>query len=174
LTPDGDFEPCINLLLLIYALAHEEDSRERWVIYIDAREMFAIHAAPKVDDAVDDALAEALAKLKGGAHQEGEAREVLARPYERRQHEGRGLAAGDVALVELGGRSKDGELCVAFTATGHLVVRRFRRLSNKWIELKREPPRGKIQVFAPRAVFVFGLVVGIEKGGAGCSPSSTT
>jgi SOS-response transcriptional repressor LexA len=78
---------------------------------------------------------------------------------------GAGLARGDVALVALGKRPKDGELCVAFTATGHLVVRRFRRLPNKWIELTREPRRGKVQVFAPRAVFIFGPVVGVEKGG---------
>jgi len=67
LVTEGDFEPCINLLLLLYALAHEEDRRERWAIYYDAREMFAVHAAPKVDDAIDDALEDALHKLKGGA-----------------------------------------------------------------------------------------------------------
>jgi SOS-response transcriptional repressor LexA len=78
---------------------------------------------------------------------------------------GAGLDRGDVALVGLGKRPKDGGLCVAFTATGHLVVRRFRRLPNKWIELTREPRRGKVQVFAPRAVFIFGPVIGVEKGG---------
>jgi SOS-response transcriptional repressor LexA len=76
-----------------------------------------------------------------------------------------GLDRGDVALVGLGKRPKDGDLCVAFTATGRLVVRRYRRLPNRRIELTREPQRGKIQVFAPRAVFIFGPVVGIEKGG---------
>jgi SOS-response transcriptional repressor LexA len=79
---------------------------------------------------------------------------------------GAGLVRGDVAIVALGKRPKDGGLCVAFTATGHLVARRYRRLPNKWIELRREPQRGKIQVFAPRAVYIFGPVVGVEKGGA--------
>jgi SOS-response transcriptional repressor LexA len=79
---------------------------------------------------------------------------------------GAGVKRGDVVKVRLGARPAQGSLCLAFTATGHLVVRRFRRLPNKWIELTREPRRGKIQVFAPRAVFVFGPVVGVEKEGA--------
>jgi hypothetical protein len=67
LTNDGDMEPPADLLLLLYALAHEEDSRERWIIYNDAREMFAVQASAKVDAALDNALAEALARVKGGA-----------------------------------------------------------------------------------------------------------
>lgn len=67
LTNDGDMEPSADFLLLLYALAHEEDGRKRWWVYSDAREMFAIHASAQVDNAVDAALAEALARVKGGA-----------------------------------------------------------------------------------------------------------
>jgi hypothetical protein len=67
LVEDGEAEPCADFLLLLYSLANEPDNRERWIIYDDARELFARVAAPKVDDAIDDALAEALGRLKGGA-----------------------------------------------------------------------------------------------------------
>lgn len=67
LVEDGDAEPCADFLLLLYALANEPDARERWIIYDDARGLFARMAAPKVDAVIDDALAEALGRLKGGA-----------------------------------------------------------------------------------------------------------
>ena len=40
-------ESCADLLLLLYALAHEEDGGLRWRIYDDAREIFAVAAAPR-------------------------------------------------------------------------------------------------------------------------------
>jgi hypothetical protein len=69
LVEDGDTEPCADFLLLLYALANEKGARERWIIYDDARELFARMAAPKVDDVIDDALAEALGRLKGSRQQ---------------------------------------------------------------------------------------------------------
>jgi SOS-response transcriptional repressor LexA len=79
---------------------------------------------------------------------------------------GAGLRRGDVAHVDLGSTPKQGELCLAFTATGKLVVRRYRTLPNRYIVLTREPAVGKVKVYHPRAVVIFGRVSRIEKGGA--------
>jgi hypothetical protein len=59
-------EPCDDFLLLLYALAHEPDARERWIIYADARRVFT-GSVSGADDTIDTALAKALGRLKGDA-----------------------------------------------------------------------------------------------------------
>lgn len=74
---------------------------------------------------------------------------------------------GDVLLIKLHAKPKNGDLCAAFTAYGKLVIRYFHREENGDIRLTRSPDFEIIEVFAPRAVIIFGPVVGVEKGGAG-------
>jgi hypothetical protein len=47
------------------------------------------------------------------------------------------------------------------------MVRRYRREQNGDIRLTSDPESAAVvQVFAPRAVVIFGRVAGVEKGGA--------
>lgn len=77
-----------------------------------------------------------------------------------------GINKGEVAIVELGKDPADGELCAAFTAYGKLVIRNYHREENGDIRLDKGADSKLIQVFAPKAVMIFGPVVGVEKGGA--------
>lgn len=75
-----------------------------------------------------------------------------------------GLGKGDLCLVKLGEGVDEGKLCAAFTAYGELVIRYFHQKSNGDIRLttgiKGEIP----EVFAPKAVMIFGPVVRVLEG----------
>jgi SOS-response transcriptional repressor LexA len=76
-----------------------------------------------------------------------------------------GINKGDLVLIDLGKRPKQGHLCAAFTAYGELVVRYYHRRKNRDIMLSTGRAGEVLQVFAPRAVMIFGRVAKIEKGG---------
>jgi SOS-response transcriptional repressor LexA len=75
-----------------------------------------------------------------------------------------GINRGDVTLVKLGARPKDGQLCAAFLPTGHLRIRCYGEDLDGNIILDKGPDSKLIQVFAPGALVVFGPVVGVERG----------
>lgn len=75
-----------------------------------------------------------------------------------------GHSKGDVLLVKLHAKPKNGDLCAAFTAYGELVIRYYHREENGDIRLTRSPDFEVIEVFAARAVIIFGPIVGVEKG----------
>lgn len=78
-----------------------------------------------------------------------------------------GLKKGTVVLIKLGAEPKDGDLCAAFLPVGGLRVRRYdgKDLDGN-ITLDKGEGSKVIQVFAPGALFTFGPVVGVGKGGA--------
>jgi SOS-response transcriptional repressor LexA len=76
-----------------------------------------------------------------------------------------GHSKGDVLLIKLHAKPKDGDLCAAFTPWGQLVVRYYYRKENRDIRLSTGKEGEVFQVFAPRAVVIFGPVVGVERGG---------
>jgi SOS-response transcriptional repressor LexA len=80
-----------------------------------------------------------------------------------------GIQRGDVVHAAPGSMPKQRGLCVAFTAIGHLVVRRYYREPNGYIRLTRSDGRRprRIKVYAPGAVYIFGAVSRVEKGGRG-------
>ena len=74
-----------------------------------------------------------------------------------------GINKGDVALIKLRAKPKNGDLCAAFLPTGHLRIRHYHREENGDIRLTKGPDSKLIRVFAPRAVMVFGPVVSVER-----------
>jgi SOS-response transcriptional repressor LexA len=75
-----------------------------------------------------------------------------------------GINKGDLVVIDLGKMPKQGCLCAAFTAWGALVVKYFHRTEDGNIRLSTGVTGEVIQIFAPRAVMIFGRVVRIEKG----------
>jgi SOS-response transcriptional repressor LexA len=75
-----------------------------------------------------------------------------------------GIRKGDVVRVELGQQPRQRGLCLAFTAYGELVVRRYHKERNGDIRLTTGPGAKVVQVFAPGAVIIFGRVAGVENG----------
>lgn len=76
-----------------------------------------------------------------------------------------GILCGDLITPDLTEHPGDGDLCLAFTADGYLVVRYFQREGNGDARLTAGLDAETIQVFAPGAVMIFGRVLRVERDG---------
>lgn len=74
-----------------------------------------------------------------------------------------GIHKGDLVVVDLTKPPKQNELCAAFTAWGELVVRYLYRKENGDIRLSTNSPDEVFQVFAPKALVIFGRVSDITR-----------
>lgn len=82
---------------------------------------------------------------------------------------GAGIRKGDLALIDLDAKPIDGQPCAALTPDGELVLRvYFKEPRGETLLTSRESRRRVkiVQSFARGAVFIFGPVVRVEKGGA--------
>lgn len=73
-----------------------------------------------------------------------------------------GIHAGDIALVDVGVRPKDGGLCAAFAAGSGLVVRYFYRQDDGLIRLEARHEDVASVLYTSSAVIIIGRVRRVE------------